>query len=82
MRRPDTIDGFQAAMAQMLSEEGLRHAAAFKPRASDVIIAPYGKSGTTWTQQIVHTLRTGGDIDHDDISAGDTHPLSEHVNRF
>lgn len=40
----------------------------FRPRPSDVIITPYGKSGTTWTQQIVHTLRTRGDMDFDDIS--------------
>ena len=37
-------------------------------RPSDVVITPYGKSGTTWTQQIVHTLRTRGDMDFDDIS--------------
>jgi hypothetical protein len=37
-------------------------------RASDIVITPYGKSGTTWTQQIVHTLRTRGDMDFDDIS--------------
>ena len=39
-----------------------------KLRPSDVVITPYGKSGTTWTQQIVHTLRTRGDMDFDDIS--------------
>lgn len=37
-------------------------------RPSDVVIAPYPKSGTTWLQQIVHTLRTRGDMDFDDIS--------------
>ena len=41
---------------------------AYKPQATDVVITPYGKSGTTWTQQIFHTLRTGGDMDFDDIS--------------
>ncbi|MEM7078600.1 MAG: sulfotransferase domain-containing protein [Pseudomonadota bacterium] len=42
--------------------------AGFRPQPGDVIIAPYGKSGTTWTQQIFHTLRTRGDMDFDDIS--------------
>lgn len=42
--------------------------AEFEPRPTDVIITPFGKSGTTWTQQIVHTLRTRGDMDFDDIS--------------
>ena len=40
----------------------------FESRLTDVIITPFGKSGTTWTQQIFHTLRTRGDMDFDDIS--------------
>ena len=40
----------------------------FQPRPSDVIITPWSKSGTTWLQQIAHTLRSGGDMDFDDIS--------------
>jgi len=42
--------------------------AAFKPRASDIIVSPYAKCGTTWLQQTLHTLRTRGDMDFDDIS--------------
>lgn len=42
--------------------------AAYKPRPTDVVITPYGKCGTTWLQQIFHTLRTRGDFDFDDIS--------------
>lgn len=40
----------------------------FSPRPSDVIITPWSKSGTTWLQQIVHGLRSGGDMNFDDIS--------------
>lgn len=40
----------------------------FKPDATDVIITPWSKSGTTWLQQIVHGLRSGGDMSFDDIS--------------
>ena len=40
----------------------------YRPRPSDVIISPYAKCGTTWLQQIFHTLRTRGDFDFDDIS--------------
>jgi hypothetical protein len=40
----------------------------YRPRASDVVITPFGKCGTTWLQQTFHTLRTGGDMDFDDIS--------------
>ncbi len=42
--------------------------AAYRPRPTDVVITPYGKCGTTWLQQIFHTLRTRGDFDFDDIS--------------
>jgi hypothetical protein len=41
----------------------------FRPRPSDVIITPWSKSGTTWLQQIAHGLRSGGDMNFDDISA-------------
>jgi hypothetical protein len=40
----------------------------YRPRPTDVIITPFGKCGTTWLQQTFHTLRTGGDMDFDDIS--------------
>src|SRR5450432_1141955 len=40
----------------------------YRPRPSDVVITPYSKCGTTWLQQIFHTLRTAGDFDFDDIS--------------
>ena len=42
---------------------------AYKPQLEDVIITPYAKSGTTWLQQIFHTLRTRGDMEFEDISA-------------
>ena len=42
--------------------------ASYQPRSTDIIITPFGKSGTTWTQQIFHTLRTRGDMEFDDIS--------------
>ena len=40
----------------------------FSPRSTDIVITPFGKCRTTWTQQIFHTLRTRGDMDFDDIS--------------
>ena len=59
-----TIEEFHAAMAKLASPEGRGRGLAFKPRVTDVIISPYGKSGTTMLQQMVHTLRTGGDVEH------------------
>ena len=46
----------------------LRSVTAFRPRPEDVIISPAGKCGTTLLQQTFNTLRTGGDMDFDDIS--------------
>ena len=40
----------------------------FAPRASDVFISPFGKSGTTWLQQITHGLRSHGDMSFEEIT--------------
>ncbi len=40
----------------------------YEPQAGDVFITPWAKSGTTFMQQMFHQLRTGGDMDFDDIS--------------
>jgi hypothetical protein len=40
---------------------------AYQPQPSDLFISPYAKCGTTWVQQIVHGLRTRGDMNFDDI---------------
>lgn len=34
----------------------------FVPDPSDIFVTPYAKCGTTWMQQIVHGLRTGGSM--------------------
>lgn len=41
---------------------------AFTPRPSDVFISPFGKSGTTWLQQITHGLRSRGDMAFEEIT--------------
>ncbi len=52
----------------MLTDEEIKTGLSLQLRPTDVVITPYAKSGTTWAQQIVHTLRTRGDMDFDDIS--------------
>ena len=66
-RRATSLEEFRA-LPRMGTEEGKSAWQSFRPRPTDVFITPYGKSGTTWLQQIVHTLRTRGDMDFDDIS--------------
>src|SRR6187549_1469348 len=67
-RRATTLAELQAKMDRLVTEAGFAAGLGFVPRQSDVIIASYAKCGTTWVQQMVHSLRTGGDLDFDDIS--------------
>ena len=67
-RRARSLAELKEIAAPLFSMEGIAKGLAVKLRESDVVITPFGKSGTTWTQQIVHTLRTRGDMDFDDIS--------------
>jgi hypothetical protein len=67
--RARSLPEFGATVGKMLPAEDIAASiAAYRPRPSDVVITPYGKCGTTWLQQIFHTLRTRGDFDFDDIS--------------
>ena len=68
-RRAGSMEELAQIQGRMFDAEGvLASIKSYEPRPSDVVISPYGKSGTTWTQQIFHTLRTRGDMDFDDIS--------------
>ncbi len=67
-RRATTLDELESMMARMVTPEGVQAGLDFVPGPTDVIIAPFAKCGTTWLQQMVHSLRTGGDLDFDDIS--------------
>ena len=49
-------------------EEGARISLSFIPQPSDMIVTTALKCGTTWMQQIVHQLRSGGGMDYEDIS--------------
>lgn len=67
--RAESAEEFGGFMGRMgAPAQGAEALSPFQPRTSDVIISPYGKCGTTWLQQTFHTLRTGGDMDFDDIS--------------
>lgn len=68
LRRPNSLEEMRERTKGMMTEEGRAYGLAFPLQPTDVVITPYGKSGTTWLQQIVHGLRTRGDMDFDDIS--------------
>ncbi|CAD7704407.1 unnamed protein product, partial [Ostreobium quekettii] len=62
------IRNLRKRLAGLDTEEGRMKAFQFKPRTDDVFIVTCAKAGTTWMQQIVHGLRTGGSMDFDEIS--------------
>ena len=66
--RPRGFDAFRERIARMNAGDGIGTPPVFALRASDVVIAPFAKCGTTWLQQVVHGLRTRGDMDFDDVS--------------
>ncbi|MBW2426300.1 MAG: sulfotransferase domain-containing protein [Deltaproteobacteria bacterium] len=67
-RRAASFDEFTERFARLFDPESFERGLAFRPEPSDVLISPFAKCGTTWLQQIVHALRTRGDLDFDDIS--------------
>lgn len=67
-RRARSIAELQERFALFFTEDGYARGLAFEPRADDVLIATYPKCGTTWMQQIIHGLRTRGDMDFSEIT--------------
>ncbi len=63
-----TVDGIRRRMAGFSTREGIDKGRNFQLQPTDVLIATYPKAGTTLMQQIVHGLRTGGDMDFDEIT--------------
>ncbi|WP_437735264.1 sulfotransferase domain-containing protein [Sorangium sp. So ce1335] len=63
-KRPTNAEEFRALSA----ERSPFVVPPFQPRPTDILIATFPKCGTTWTQQIVHGLRTRGSMDFEEIS--------------
>ncbi|CAB4011112.1 sulfotransferase domain-containing [Paramuricea clavata] len=53
--------------SRLMTNESRQKALGFVPRSSDVLVATPIKCGTTWIQQIMHQLRSGGDMTFTDI---------------
>lgn len=52
------VDGYY--VSRFFHEENIRSAMNYKPGPGDVMVMGYPKSGTTWLQQIVHRIFSGG----------------------
>ena len=67
-RLPRTIDEMKTCLGQLITQDSVDQAKTFQARADDVFVVTYPKSGTTWMQQIVHGLRSGGSMDFGEIT--------------
>ena len=67
-RRARSIPELTTLLGSMFRPEEISQSLNVTLRPDDIVITPFAKSGTTWLQQMVHTLRTGGDMAFDDIS--------------
>lgn len=67
-KRATSVAQQKEIFQKMMTPEEVSQGLAVKLSSTDIVITPFSKSGTTWLQQIVHCLRTRGDMDFDDIS--------------
>lgn len=64
----EAVAEMKAKLCRLETAEGRRRGYDLRPASpSDVIIATPPKCGTTWMQQIVHGLRSGGSMDFDEV---------------
>lgn len=68
--RPASLAEWQARsrLTTPLLAESAQYGLAYQPQPSDLFIAPFAKCGGTWVQQIVHGLRTRGNMNFEEVS--------------
>ena len=64
---PTSILQMRACLGCLLTDKSIEKALCFTPQADDVFVVTYPKSGTTWMQQIVHGIRSKGDMNFGEI---------------
>ena len=68
LSRARSVEELFDRLDRMRTPEGGAYGRSFIPRPTDIIIDTYAKAGTTWMQQIVHGLRSGGDMNFAEIT--------------
>ncbi len=58
-----TAENIRQCDASAWTAEGRLKGQHFHPQNTDIFVVGGPKSGSTWLQQIIHQLRTGGDMD-------------------
>ena len=67
-KRATSVSEIAEKFKNFRTPEGEAHGLAYQPDPTDIFIVTPAKCGTTWTQQIVHGLRTRGSMDFDEIT--------------
>ena len=67
MLKAEGVKLFQQRHTSIWTDEGRLKGEQFQPRSTDIFVVGGPKTGTTWLQQIVHQLRTGGDMDFGEV---------------
>jgi hypothetical protein len=67
--RAGTVDDLTRRLGLILTPQGQAMLESFTPEPDDVFIVTPAKCGTTWMQQIVHGLRSGGSMSYSNINA-------------
>eukprot|EP00210_Caulerpa_lentillifera_P006179 g5903.t1 len=65
---PKEVKKLSDNLRALIPAEAERYASEYKPKDTDIIVVGSPKTGTTWLQHITHGLRSGGDIDFEEIS--------------
>ena len=68
LKLPTDVRGMVEASNRFHTPEATAYWKAFKPKPDDIFVTTFAKSGTTWMQQIMHCLRTSGDMSYEEIT--------------
>lgn len=65
--RATNLEQFNALQDKLFTAGNYGEVGMFEAKPTDVFIAPFAKSGTTWLQQIAHGLRSKGDMHFEEV---------------
>eukprot|EP00210_Caulerpa_lentillifera_P008864 g8457.t1 len=77
---PKGVEALNNRLKLFFPHATIQAARDYVPKSTDIFVAGPQKSGTTWLQQIVYGLKSGGDMEYEDI--GEVVPVIENFQKF